>query len=224
MSIRRSQPEFITQEYPEVYMISMSDDEKSQSFKNLVLPSWEKFGVKVNHFEAITPKDFSKYNNTPIGYGLNGYKNSTKVGTANRKFTPTEKAIWFSAYECWKMCVKENKAFIFIEHDCELLKLPPINLLRDNEMILLCNWRGKRANPMTGYYLTPPIAKMLIEMLELPTHYNVDAWVQEMAINVGRFDTSYMRVVKWEDEEGRQISTIDHRVEKIDQKYLDFKG
>jgi GR25 family glycosyltransferase involved in LPS biosynthesis len=145
---------------PEVWMISISDNPISQHYKNICVPSWQKFGYSVNHFEAITPRSLKNSNN------LKFYKKIRKDGKTTVDFTETEKSVWYSHYYLWEMCVNLNEPIIVVEHDAFCLSAT--DQLHDTEFTFMCN-NGKRTKngnlrllPCGAYYLTPKAAKVLI--------------------------------------------------------------
>lgn len=81
-------------------MISISDNEISQYYKNLVLPSWKDYEVR--HFEAITPKDLHKYDY--LNFGL---KHRLK-GKVKVEFTETET---LSGTVIWNVGVGKKRTY-----------------------------------------------------------------------------------------------------------------
>jgi GR25 family glycosyltransferase involved in LPS biosynthesis len=223
-------PKYRLRNYPDVYMIRMSDNEKSVAWTEEVKQSWLDNGIELKYFEAIQPKDFDRYNNEPghkVWWGLQGHKNAMSPGTKARPFTDTEKAVWMTQYELWKMCVKTGRAYIFAEHDVFCRYKPELDLLQRSEMVLLSEWRintWTRVQPCGAYYITPPIARMLLELCPSPIEYNVDYWVLKVAENVGWFDLGHCYSEKPQRGSAALAnSTIDHRVDPIDEMFLNFK-
>ena len=109
---------------PELWMISMSDCEISQYYRKICQPTWEEKGFKVNHFEAMTPKDLNQFKD----HLKFGKKRPTLSGSRPYEidFSPTEKAVWYSHFVAWMTCIQLNQPIIIVEHDAFLeQKLEP---------------------------------------------------------------------------------------------------
>jgi len=161
---------------PKFYMIQMSANEISQYYKQLVLPSWEKYHVHM--FEAITPETLYKYDE--LKFDIIKSHNSF-----DRKFTDTEKAVWFSHFSLWKFCVKAKKPIVIIEHDMKLVKELPMHDFRETNGIGLgmtyYDKLKRNVNlPCGCYYLTPYLADILIKTIKKnPVRINPDGFIKK---------------------------------------------
>jgi hypothetical protein len=100
---------------PEVWMISISDNPISQHYKNICVPSWQKFGYSVNHFEAITPRSLKNSNN------LKFYKKIRKDGKTTVDFTGNLRLLPCGAYyltpKAAKVLITKTKdKFLYKDH------------------------------------------------------------------------------------------------------------
>lgn len=167
---------------PECWMIAISDNPISMYYKNYVIPSWRDRGFKVNHFEAITPKDL--HNHTYINFG----KKRERI-----EFTDTELAVWYSHYSTWELCADLNKPIIVVEHDIVLLKDEIDSRVYDHGIACLAHVTRNNGNIAKlgggSYYLTPSIAeKMLTITLEsAPITYNSDWWIHKHCDKYGKW-------------------------------------
>ena len=145
-----------------VWMIQISDNEISQYYKNHCLPSWTDRDYVVNMFEAITPDT--------LGDELEfGWLKSNK---SKRKFTETEKAVWYSHYYLWAQC---TEPMIIIEHDTMTYGKFDITPSMNFKFLAESN---KGLAPASAYYLTPATASDLIsECTGSPITLNVDGYM-----------------------------------------------
>lgn len=99
-------------------MIGMSDDDVSNYYMDITIPSWEDVGISVMLYDAITPKTLSEYN-----YLTFEYNKSYKYISENIKkdITATERACFYSHVEILKMIEKKDQEFIILEHDALLV-------------------------------------------------------------------------------------------------------
>lgn len=163
-----------------IWMIQIPDNKISQIYKRLVMPSWEKYGYKINMFDAVTPKTLHLYDYLEFGKYYDF-----------REFTDTEKAGFYSHVELWKKCVEDNEPITIIEHDVECLSgdIPIVadlfsfaSFRNDEEWKNYCGDRFRRhpfwgegqkiCPPTHAYYLTPSIAEMLIDIVTSRPQYN----------------------------------------------------
>lgn len=160
---------------PEVWMMSMSACEISQHYRNICQPTWEEKGFKVNHLEAITPKDLHHFK----GHLKFGKKGPTASGSRPYEidFSPTEKAVWYSHFYAWIKCMQENRPVIIAEHDAFLTKKLEPEIFDEKVKFISLNhkmkvhWRDptiefKEATICGAYYITPDLAKELKEDVE----------------------------------------------------------
>jgi len=155
---------------PEVWMISMSDCEISQYYRKICQPTWEEKGFKVNHFEAVTPKDLNQFKD----HLKFGKKRPTLSGSRPYEidFSPTEKAVWYSHFIAWMNCIHLNRPIIVVEHDAFLeKKLEPEIFDEKTQFISFGHKKDptidlKQAMICGAYYITPDLAKEVKESLE----------------------------------------------------------
>jgi len=199
-------------------MISISDNLISEYYKSICKPEWEKYGYAIDHYEAVTPRDLSDYNDIKFAtYKGRGYK-----------FTETEKAIWYSHYNLWHKCLDMMEPIVIIEHDC----YPERKLfdMSKKEIMLFCTFPRKKnksqiMSPCGGYYITPKSAIRLIhKATEETITFNVDWTVHETFDDfnldiTNRENSKFQKYLKkWTT--CKQIysekigSTIEHNLEK----------
>ena len=140
-----------------IKMIAMSDHPISMMYQREVLPSWKQFGHDVELFEATTPKDLVYKNKLDFKLKISGKK---------REFTSTEKAVWYSHFELWCMCIRKGP-LIVIEHDSKLVKQLPDMSKEGYKLLSFINRdfgfsKGVALAPGSGYYITPPVAERLV--------------------------------------------------------------
>jgi hypothetical protein len=165
----------MTFEKPEVWMISITGNSISQHYKDLVLPSWKDY--KVNHFEAVTPKDMHKYSYLTFG------KKRDRID-----FTDTEKAVWYSHVECWVLA--RSKPIIIVEHDIMLMEEIEESIF-ETKMSCLAHSVSKTKQKLAGgaYYLTPDVAKHMVSHVKniKKITYNSDAMIHRKCDEYGEW-------------------------------------
>ena len=164
-------------------MIAISDNPISMYYRKEVLPSWVNHGFKVNHFEAVTPRNMPDF--------LLFDKKRGKVS-----FTETEKAVWYSHYSTWKKCWDTQTPMIVVEHDIKLLHTLE-NEIFDSPIACLChdfrtkgNDTVKKQLKLAGgaYYITPKIAKILMRIRHNKRiNSNSDAWIHKICDENGKW-------------------------------------
>lgn len=183
-------------------MIAMQDHPVSVMYVRSVSESWA--GYPLNMFPATTPKDLVY--KTKLDFGM-------KVTGKRREFTSTEKAVWYSHFELWCLCIKKGP-LVVVEHDSKLVKpLPDMS----NEGYKFLSFidrdfgnKGKHIAPGSGYYITPPIAERLVAKAVCePILHNSDGhlstimnWNRQKQMN----DYYYIEQVNFEG-----LNTIDHK-------------
>lgn len=141
---------------PEVWMISLLDNERMAEVRNKSLYLWEKQRFKINLFPAITPDTISTI--TPV---LNFYKKQLKINNGIEVFfSETEKAVFYSHYVLWKKCYDENKSLMILEEDAIPIKTIP--KIWDIERISLLGMPCA-----IGYIITPIKGKALCEDIQV---------------------------------------------------------
>jgi GR25 family glycosyltransferase involved in LPS biosynthesis len=163
-----------------IWMIQIPDNSVSDYYKKLSLSTWEKFGYKINMFDAITPKILDDYDYLEFGKYYDF-----------REFTDTEKAGFYSHVELWKKCIDMNEPITIIEHDVECLseEIPIISELfafatfqNDDAWENYCGhrFRGhpfwgegfKICPPTHAYYMTPHYAELLLDIVTSRPQYS----------------------------------------------------
>lgn len=160
---------------PKVVMISISNNPISQYYKQKVEPSWIDHGYKVDHFEAVTPEKLNSYSYLQFG---------KKRGTID--FTPTEIACWYSHVECWVLA--RSQPLLIIEHDIEHKRdIDPSIFESDMSCLASSNKEGTRKLAGGAYYLTPDIAKKMVQDVKnmKSITYNSDAFIHNFCDKYG---------------------------------------
>lgn len=156
-----------------IWMIVVSGDQKSDYYSKICLDRWQKLGYNITKKEGIVPDTLG--DELPFAEcKFNG-----------NKFTPIEKAIWYSHYNLWKQVIEPT---CIIEHDTypykELPKFKdPIGFFstfprNDNA------WQGKRevVSPGSGYYVNRTGASILRDWaISKPIDENVDGHLHKTA-------------------------------------------
>jgi hypothetical protein len=163
---------------PEVWMLSISDNVISQTWRKFAQPTWEAFGYKVNHFEAITPDTMP---DNPLTFG----KKKSKID-----FTLTEKAVWYSHMAMWEHCVTLDKPIICVEHDIKLLREP---VYEGRVCCIAHTLRNNGAKAKLGggaYYIDPWGAAKLCSIVDdkRPLEFNSDWWIHKNCDLHGQWD------------------------------------
>jgi GR25 family glycosyltransferase involved in LPS biosynthesis len=145
---------------PKIYMIQMSTNKISQHYKNLVLPSWKDYNVHL--YEAVTPETIEKQK---IQLTFNTKHSHSSFGIS---FSETEKAIWYSHYNLWEICIQINKSIIVLEHDMQLVDPMFTQNFREKNGVGLgmtySDYHKANINlPCGAYYITPHLAKVLVK-------------------------------------------------------------
>lgn len=139
-------------------MIVVKDNEASEYYANYCVGSWETIGLKVQRFDAITPKDLKNLNQIR----WKEYSTQIKYEKLNikAKITDTEKACFYSHYMLWKKCIDQKEPILVIEHDSYLEC--PENLWFDSE----CGMIFYDKASMGAYVIFPWFAKLAIDYLK----------------------------------------------------------
>ena len=203
-----------------IYMIQMSDNPVSQMYKRSVHKSWKKYGESFIDFEAVTPKDLVYRNE--LKFGIKKSKN------ANRAFTLTEKAVWYSHFDLWCLSVRKRRKLLIIEHDSKLVK--PLPDLTNEGYKFLSFIPGNRKNmvwknlvPGSGYYIVPVVAERLVaNAVANPIHVNSDGFIAHVLNTKAQKEMEDFYYIEQINFDG--LNTIDHRTSKRKYIGLDYEN
>ena len=208
---------------PEIKFIVISNNKTSLWYYEHVRSSWDKYAPKFkkSRFEATVPNTIKEHSRI---VDLNFFnKAPMQEMTVWRAFSETEKAVWYSHARLWKRCIETNKSLIIVEHDCLLEYTLSKNLLCVHDMVCLSRWTNGNNKPRwvpaaaAAYYITPPIAKILLERVPTPIVYNVDGWIHKVCAQRGDFKLNVARQCDLNPKIG---NTIKHPPNDIDTKFL----
>ena len=186
-----------------IYMIVMDNHPISLMYSRITIPTWEKHDYKIKKFNAITPKDL--------------YKKSKLEFSNNRarKFTNTEKAVWYSHFELWCKCLNDFTPMVIIEHDSKLVKpLPDLSKEGHKFLSFIDRDFGKKRGiylaPGSGYYITPIVAQRLISYaVSKPIMLNSDGHLANL-LNIDKQEKAenfyYIEQINIDG-----LNTIDHK-------------
>lgn len=124
----------------QAYVITIMDNERSVQSANRCIKSAKMYGIDVEMFPAITPKDgpdtlLKERNINPIGFD----EVYSRLANCQSAF--------LSHYSLWEKCAFHNETFLIFEHDAVMVgEYPP------NTNFLHCMTIGK---PSYGKYNTP---------------------------------------------------------------------
>lgn len=137
------------------YAIVIQGNEKSEYYFDYCRPSWEKAGIKVKRFDAITPDvmprdlQFAKYSSAA---------KYTKKGI-QAEISPTEKACFYSHFYLWQKASMSARPMLILEHDTFLEK--PENLWYDKKYGAI--FYDKAA--MGSYIMQPSFANDFVDYI-----------------------------------------------------------
>lgn len=166
----------------------MSGNPVSVYYRDWVMKSWRKGGHKIHLYEAVTPETIPMQKNrltfdTKLSRGgIIDYDNLVGVG-----FTETEKAVWYSHFNLWNVCIQINKPIVIIEHDMKLDHRTGLKTenFREKNAVGLGRTKSHKIKrninlPCGCYYLTPYIASILVKRAKSdPVRINVDGHVKK---------------------------------------------
>ena len=138
----------------ECYSIVIKGDERSEYYYEYCKPSWERLGVTVNKFNAVTPSTLKREKEL----NFKPYSGATKYVRKGLKveITPTEKACFYSHFKLWQHAAFSNKPIMILEHDSFLEKLE--NMWYDDKYGIIFY----DAAAMGSYVIQPNFARDLI--------------------------------------------------------------
>ena len=185
----------------DIYMISMSDHPISLMYQREVEPSWKDYNLK--KFEAVTPKDL--YNKHKLDFGT----------LSKRDFTSTEISVWYSHFELWCKCVRENKELVVIEHDSKLIKKLPKTYAGIQFLSFINRDYGNKGihlAPGSGYRIGPKEAERLVAKAVSNTiHLNSDGFLGRTFYNVWKDQNKKKNYKYIEQINFDGLNTIDHK-------------
>lgn len=136
----------------QIRMIRIKEHPVSEMYARICKKSWDDLNYNVKYFDAVTPKDLVYRKEILFKEG---------------KFSDTEKAVWYSHFDLWKICASSGETMIILEHDSYLHN--KIAELRGNEFKFLSyinrdfgRHTGIHLAPGSGYFLTPKKAKSFV--------------------------------------------------------------
>ena len=176
------------------YVITITTLPKSVEIANRCIESGKQFGIDVEIFPAITPKN-NVYELAKV-YGIN-------IDAFDERFSRKENAIacFLSHYSLWKQCVDTNENIFILEHDAVITNKIDMNMNFKGVLSLGKPSYGKFTKPNNGisrltskdylpgahaYMINPMAANALINksrIKAIPTDVFIDRrsfpWVEE---------------------------------------------
>jgi hypothetical protein len=150
-----------------IFMIYLPGNEASEYYAKKTIRSWKNMGYDVIPFEGSTPETLG----TEIPFSI---KDNGGAGSVVRPFTETEKAIYYSSYRLWQLCVELDEPIIVIEHDSMLIEDFNHDIFRRvDSAILSCKPRMYGFSKPeidwvptagSGYFMRPNVAKLAADM------------------------------------------------------------
>lgn len=177
------------------YVITITSLEKSVEVANRCIESGKKFGIGIEQFSAITPKD--KVYDVALKEQLN-------ITAFDERYSRKENAIacFLSHYTLWKKCVELNENIFILEHDAVIIDKIDMNINFKGVLSLGKPSYGKFSKPQIGisrltskdylpgahaYMIKPSAATELINRSKVaarPTDVFIDRrtfpWIEEM--------------------------------------------
>lgn len=176
------------------YVITITTLKNSLEVANRCIESGKKFGINIEMFSAITPKD--KVYEIASKEGIN-------ISAFDERFSRKENAIacFLSHYSLWKKCVESNENIFILEHDAVITNKIDLNIQFKGVLSLGKPSYGKFATPGRGinrltskdylpgahaYMINPMAAAALInrsKIKAIPTDVFIDRrtfpWIEE---------------------------------------------
>ena len=209
---------------PEVKFIVITNNETSMWYYEKIIGTWEKYApsFKRSRISATVPDSIERHNQiVDLPFFRKAPMREMQIW---RDFTPTEKAVWYSHARMWKQCLDNDQPYIIVEHDCLADSLIDKNKLAPFDMVVMsrrCNkpdgkpvWQAASA---AAYYITPPIAKILLEKMPNPIVENVDGWIHSVCEQRGEFNLKLARQSRPNPKYG---NTIDHPPHPLDEDFI----
>lgn len=176
------------------YVITITTLPKSVEIANRCIESGKKFGIDIEVFSAITPKD--NVHQLASQFGIN-------TRAFDERFSRRDNAIacFLSHYSLWKRCVELNEPIFILEHDAVIVNKIDMNIEFKGVLSLGKPSYGKFTTPRNGigplvskdylpgahaYMIKPKAAEDLINRSKLkaiPTDVFIDrrtfSWIEE---------------------------------------------
>lgn len=176
------------------YVITITTLPKSVEIAKRCIESGKQFGIDIEIFPAITPKDGVYELAKKYGININGF---------DERFSRRENAIacFLSHYSLWKKCVETNENLFILEHDAVIVNKIDMNINFKGVLSLGKPSYGKFNIPRNGigpltskdylpgahaYMINPKAATDLINRSRLkaiPTDVFIDrrnfSWIEE---------------------------------------------
>lgn len=194
---------------PAVFLIRIKNNPVSMWEAGRTYERWTEKGFSVNLVDAYTPET---YHNSPYKLNFELKRNKTNV----RKFTESEKAVFFSHLAALDIAKRKASPSIIIEHDAKLIGDIPEEILKQRIVPLGHALRdGKQSIlPCLAYMITPELAGYFVEDLTLRTiTLNIDGYMWEFANSYAGPEHvyDYMLNVQQNEEFREDLgTTIDH--------------
>ncbi len=142
-------------------VIVVKNNTTSEFYFSTIKPLWESVGVKLERFDAITPKTLP---DGPLKFtAVRTRKYQDITNRKGKTFTDTEKAVWYSHYMLWKKCAESNEPIVVIEHDC--VPFDEAKLWYDDGT----HFKSFDMGALGCYVMMPDFAKAVLSYIDLPT-------------------------------------------------------
>lgn len=172
------------------FVITIMDNPQSVAVADRCIRSGKKFGIEIEKFSAITPKDNPLELAEKLGIPTKGFQ---------ERYSRLENCVaaFLSHYSLWEKCRDDNEKYMILEHDAVIVDSIPLFTPFDKVMNIGKPSYGKANKPMKlginpltskqympgahGYMINPNGAKHLIDKA-----YS-DARPTDVYMNVGLF-------------------------------------
>jgi len=144
------------------YMIKVKGHPAAEKYAEYVLPFWKKLGFTVNVMDAVVPETMDQQP-FKLRFGFVKSNKWTQKHKIDKVFTETEKAVWYSHVNAWRKCVELNQPILIIEQDS--IPIKPEHLWIPKIDGTLYNLVFKDRHSIGCYYITPDVAKRLVEYI-----------------------------------------------------------
>lgn len=163
------------------YILVMKGHEISERYYDRLYRQLQQInGIEVLRWDAVTPETLHNFNSINFTEKWPSPPRNYSVG-----FTETEKAVWYSHMTFWEHVMKTNEPAFLFEHDIVVYD-EQVWIIEE----LLCNvvqgldFCSLTMNILEAYYLSPKLAKKLINFLKkdkLNILENVDSYMLHFA-------------------------------------------